>query len=101
MDEEDNDDLSDLTNDGLQPSDFEETTVVSGDESSSPASSSSSAHLEVVIGILTAVIMLLLFLFFSVVAYSRREKFLSSPTSRSLNPFPGHINMKVRGAGSF
>lgn len=53
-------------------------------------------HLEIIIGVLTAVTLLLLFLFVSVLLYSRRQKFLQSPTSRSLNPFPVQINMKVR-----
>ena len=53
-------------------------------------------HLEIIIGVLTAVTLLLLFLFVSVLLYSRRQKFLQSPTSRSLNPFPVQLNMKVR-----
>ena len=61
------------------------------DETSSP-----SIEMEVLIGALTAVTLLLLFLFVSIVfIYSRRQKFLNSPTSRSLNPFPVQINMKV------
>ena len=55
-----------------------------------------SVYLEVIIGVLTAVTLLLLFLFVTVLVYSRRQKFLSSPASRtSLNPFPVQINMKV------
>ena len=62
------------------------------DETSSP-----SIEMEVLIGALTAVTLLLLFLFVSIVfIYSRRQKFLNSPTSRSLNPFPVQINMKVK-----
>jgi hypothetical protein len=53
-----------------------------------------SAHLEVIIGVLTAVTLLLLFLFVAVLMYSRRQKLLNSPTSRSLNPFPVQLNMK-------
>ena len=61
------------------------------DETSTP-----SIEMEVLIGALTAVTLLLLFLFVSIVfIYSKRQKFLNSPTSRSLNPFPVQINMKV------
>lgn len=55
-----------------------------------------SVYLEVIIGVLTAVTLLLLFLFIVVLLYSRRQKLLHSPTSRSLNPFPVQLNMKVR-----
>ena len=58
--------------------------------------SSKSVYMEIVVGVLTATCLLLLFLFLIVVAYSRRQKFLNSPASRSLNPFPVQINMKVR-----
>lgn len=54
-----------------------------------------SVYLEIIIGVLTAVTLLLLFLFIAVLMYSRRQKFLNSPTSRSLNPFPVQLNMKV------
>lgn len=50
--------------------------------------------MEILIGVLTAVTLLLLFLFIAIIVYSRRQKFLHSPTSRSLNPFPVQINMK-------
>ncbi|XP_059092604.1 discoidin domain-containing receptor 2-like [Tigriopus californicus] len=53
-----------------------------------------SVYLEVIIGVLTAVTLLLLFLFIVVLWYSRRQKLLHSPTSRSLNPFPVQLNMK-------
>ena len=53
-------------------------------------------EMEVLVGVLTAVTLLLLFVFASIVfIYNRRQKFLNSPTSRSLNPFPVQINMKV------
>ena len=52
------------------------------------------SEIEILIGILTAVTLLLFFLFIVVLAYSRRQKLLNSPTSRS--PFPVQINMKVR-----
>ena len=51
------------------------------------------SEIEVLIGVLTAVTLLLLFLFIVVLAYSRRQKLLNSPASRS--PFPVQINMKV------
>ena len=51
--------------------------------------------MEVLIGILTAVTLLLLFFFILILIYSRRQKLLSSPASRSLNPFPVQVNMKV------
>ena len=61
------------------------------DEASNP-----SMEMEILIGALTAVTLLLLFLFVSIIfIYSRRQKLLNSPTSRSLNPFPVQINMKV------
>ncbi|CAB4057191.1 DDR2 [Lepeophtheirus salmonis] len=50
-------------------------------------------EMEILVGILTAITLLLLFLFIAVLLYSRRQKFLNSPTSRSLNPFQ-EINMK-------
>ena len=58
--------------------------------------SSHPVEVEVLIGILTAVTLILLFLFLVVLVYSKRQKFLQSPTSRSgvLNPFPVQINMK-------
>ena len=52
------------------------------------------SEVEILIGVLTAVTLLLLFLFVVVLAYSRRQKLLNSPTSRS--PFPVQINMKVK-----
>ena len=59
-------------------------------------SSSQPVEIEVLIGILTAVTLILLFLFLVVLVYSKRRKFLQSPTSRRavLNPFPVQINMK-------
>ena len=58
--------------------------------------SSHPVEVEVLIGVLTAVTLILLFLFLVVLVYSKRQKFLQSPTSRSgvLNPFPVQINMK-------
>ena len=59
-------------------------------------SSSQPVEIEVLIGVLTAVTLILLFLFLVVLVYSKRRKFLQSPTSRRavLNPFPVQINMK-------
>ena len=70
----------------------------SGDEIDETTTSSSqpTIEMEVLIGALTAVTLLLMFMFVSIVfIYSRRQKFLNSPTSRSMNPFPVQINMKV------
>ena len=60
------------------------------------SSSSQPVEIEVLIGVLTAVTLILLFLFLVVLVYSKRRKFLQSPTSRRavLNPFPVQINMK-------
>ncbi len=61
-------------------------------EKSSPTSAA--MEVEVVIGALTAVTLLLLFMFLMILLYSRRQKFLHSPTSRTLHAFPPQINMK-------
>ena len=58
------------------------------------SASEDNTHLEIIIGVLTAVSLLLLFLFILFFMYSRRQKYLSSPSSRSLNPFPVQMNMK-------
>ena len=57
--------------------------------------SSTSVEIEILIGVLTAVTLILLFFFLVILAYSKRQKFLGSPTTRALNPFPAvQINMK-------
>lgn len=56
---------------------------------------SQAVEVEVLIGVLTAVTLILFFLFLVILAYSKRQKFLQSPASRALNPFPAvQINMK-------
>ena len=57
--------------------------------------SSTALEIEVLIGVLTAVTFILLCLFLVILCYSKRQKFLHSPTTRALNPFPAvQINMK-------